>query len=58
MPEKPNFIFRKPWDLRSVVAPSKVQKVKGPLDSSQTVWTSIFDQKGSYIVWDPQLWDM
>lgn len=42
----PNLVFRRPKDLRSIIAPSRVKKSKNR--GLNNLWTIIFDQKGSY----------
>lgn len=46
IPDRPNMVFRKPRDLKSCIAPSRVR----PLRKTKTIsiWTSLFNQKGYY----------
>ncbi|XP_073465187.1 low affinity immunoglobulin gamma Fc region receptor II-like [Aquarana catesbeiana] len=49
LPSKPEVVFQKAKDLRSLIAPSRVRK---PLNQTKTPtgrWTSLFDQKGGAI---------
>lgn len=44
LPDQPNIVFRKPHDLRSLVAPSRV---KISTNKPTSIWSTIFDQKGA-----------
>lgn len=45
LPDHPNIVFRKPQDLRSLIAPSRVKTSTSKPTNS---WATIFDQKGCY----------
>lgn len=49
LPERPEVVFRKPMDLRGLIAPSRVRKEKkNDKLSLANPWLTIFEQTGNY----------